>query len=316
MNAVKYISLAPSTPQTVLADLAKHGVAIVHGVLSDPSAYEAKLTAELAKFGVANGDDLAKFFPLHSMLIQHYSIGHFQTSWDVRASDGVRQVFAAIHGTDDLLTSFDGLSVHFPPESRKKKGAGKYRNNNWLHTDQAFLSTDLHPDGTTRLSIQGLVNLRHVAEGDATFMCIPSTHLLHKDFGTTFGLSNHKDNWYKINSDEQLNWLITNAAKLYTEVDPDRALDRAPQMTGLVALTAPAGSMILWDSRTFHQGKEANGDRALPNTRMAIYTCLTPRLWATQKELLKKRTAFNNKRTTGHLPHIITNNLFPRLPRT
>jgi hypothetical protein len=37
------------------------------------------------------------------------------------------------------------------------------------------------------------------------------------------------------------------------------------------AIKATAGSLILWDSRTFHQGKEPNKNREIENFRMVCY---------------------------------------------
>lgn len=63
-----------------------------------------------------------KLLPLHNMLVQHYSIGHAQCSWDLRQNPKIVDVFAKFWGVehDELLVSFDGLSYQLPPEQTKK----------------------------------------------------------------------------------------------------------------------------------------------------------------------------------------------------
>jgi hypothetical protein len=89
-------------------------------------------------------------FPMHSMLIQYFSIGHAQYVWDIRSHENVANVFAKIWNcsTDDLIVSFDGVSIGMPPEITKR---GWFRND-WFHFDQQFTNT-------SKLCVQGLINL-------------------------------------------------------------------------------------------------------------------------------------------------------------
>ena len=41
-------------------------------------------------------------------------IGHSQQQWYIRGCPGVKQAWATIYGTDDLITSFDGMSLFRP----------------------------------------------------------------------------------------------------------------------------------------------------------------------------------------------------------
>ena len=77
---------------------------------------------------------------------------------------------------------------------------------------------------------------------------------------------------------------------------------------------AKRGSLILWDSRTVHQGIESKKGRRKMNIREVIYVCYTPRSRANEKILKKKRKAFEDKRMTTHWPCKVT--LFPKNPRT
>jgi hypothetical protein len=81
-----------------------------------------------------------------------------------------------------------------------------------------------------------------------------------------------------------------------------------------ICVKAPAGSLVLWDSRTVHQGMEPMKDRTKPNIRCVPYICMTPASLATQTQLKKRIKYFEEQRTTNHWPHKIK--VFPEFPRT
>ena len=88
---------------------------------------------------------------VHGAILPSYGIGHCAAQWFIRDQPGVRQSFAQVWQTDDLLTSFDGVSIWRPwthqPHWRTDEG------NSWLHIDQ-------HPIGRPgKHCVQGLVNL-------------------------------------------------------------------------------------------------------------------------------------------------------------
>lgn len=59
---------------------------------------------------------------------------------------------------------------------------------------------------------------------------------------------------------------------------------------------APAGSLILWDSRIVHQGLVPARGRQ----RIAAYVSYQPRAYATEADLTKKRKCFEAYRMTTH----------------
>jgi hypothetical protein len=71
--------------------------------------------------------------------------------------------------------------------------------------------------------------------------------------------------------------------------------------------------MFLWDSRTFHQGIEAQKIRNNSNFRMVVYVCMTPKKLCTKINLKKRIKAFEDLRMTTHWPHLPK--LFPTKPR-
>lgn len=223
------------------------------------------------------------FLPLHSMLIQHFSIAHLQSVWDVRQHENVGNIFSKIWNTpkEELLSSFDGISVNLPPE---KTNRGWFLGNDWMHTDQA-------PNRKGLYCIQGLVNLYPVNEGDASLTVLEKSHKYHEEFFNYIDLHNN-DNWYKL-VDDQKQWFIDKGCKQY-------------------CIQAPVGSLVLWDSRTIHQGIEAQKNRDHENFRMVVYTCLLPKENYSQKIRDKRKIMFENMRVTNHWG----NKMFPKTPRT
>lgn len=131
--------------------------------------------------------------------------------------------------------------------------------------------------------------------GDATLTFLQGSHQYHAEFRERFGITTKSD-WNMIDTPEKHHF--------YT------------QERGCVqkSIQCPAGSMVLWDSRTIHSGQEALKQRAQPNIRCVVYICMTPRSMASSKDLEKKRKAFQELRTTNHYPH--RPKLFPTTPHT
>ena len=285
-----------STLETVHADLDKYGVAVIPDILTKKECkkFANQIWAEL-KYVTQNRFDIEdestwrefyKFYPLHSMLLQHFSLGHMQPIWDIRQHPSVCNVFEKLWEIpkEDLLVSFDGLSVHLPPEKTNK---GWYRDNAWYHTDQCFTKKD-------KCCIQGFVNLYDTNDGDATLTVLEGSHKYHQEFAERFDAKAEND-WYKLNEDER---------KFFIEEKKCKP----------IAVKAKRGSMILWDSRTMHQGKESDKDREEENFRIVVYVCMLPRSTASIQVLRKKQDAFENLRLTTHWVNKVK--LFAKTPRT
>jgi hypothetical protein len=222
--------------------------------------------------------------PKHSMLIQHWGVGHIQASWDVRQNPKIVEIFSTMWGVppQELLVSFDGLSFGMPPETTNR---GWNRGKTWFHSDQSFTRNDFE-------CVQSWVTALDVNEGDATLSILEGSHHLHEEFATEFGVK-VKSDWYKLNTDEQ---------KFF--------ISRGCEMKNI---RCPAGSLVLWDSRTIHCGVEATRGRYEPNFRAVIYLCYMPREGCSEKLLEKKRKAFETLRTTTHWADRVK--MFPKKPR-
>jgi hypothetical protein len=226
-----------------------------------------------------------KLYPLHSMLIQHWGIGHSQASWNVRQNIRIVEIFAHFWECDvnDLLVSFDGLSFNFPPEITKR---GWNRGNTWYHTDQSFTTTGFR-------CVQSFITGLDINDYDATLSIMEGSNKYHEEFKDVYGVTDTSD-WYKLSKEQE---------QFYYE--------RGCQIKNI---KCPKGSLVFWDSRTIHCGIEADKRRLVPNIRSVIYLCYMPRGICNRTNIKKKQKAFEELRTTSHYPCKIK--LFPKNPRT
>jgi len=144
----------------------------------------------------------------------------------------------------------------------------KKKDNIWTHTDQAPRMSDLQ-------CYQGLVSL--TSNKERTLVVYEGSHKLHASYFKDRGID-HANNWNLIE-------------KEYLAEISDRKK----------VLSIPAGSLVLWDSRTFHQNQYGTPDS---EERIVQYVCYLPRnhpknTLAVQK---KRELYFKDKRTTSHWP--------------
>lgn len=284
------------TLDEVVEKIKKDGIAVVANVISAAKLKEYRkelwsmfgemtknLENPIKKDDQKSWRTIYDFFPLHSMLIQHWGIGHSKLAWDLRQEPKVIKTFSKLWNTkpDELLVSFDGVSFHLPPEATNR---GWYRGNDWYHTDQSRMKKGL-------CCVQGMVTLYNIKDGDATFCYKEKSHLLHEQFFNDHDVKSRSD-WYKLSEDE---------LKFFKTCKDKR-------------IRAKAGSLILWDSRLFHCGSEPLVERKQPNYRAVVYVCMTPRSFSDEKNMKKKIKAFDKKRTTSHWPHHVK--IFPKKPNT
>lgn len=163
--------------------------------------------------------------------------------------------------TTDLITSLDGATVH-PPKRRSILV-------DWAHVDQTYQS-----DGMD--CVQGQMVL---TDTTAAFRCTPGSHLQHSRILDLYKITK-KSGFSKFN-EEQVETLSQGFGNW--------------QMPIIV----PAGSIILWDSRTIHSsrlqtveeqrtGSYERGD--VDGWRCVFYCCYRPR---TMYSKTNKRTLIN-----------------------
>lgn len=311
------------TKETLKETLAKYGVAVIPSVLDatevaamQSGAWKAvehvgkHLSVPITQANPASWRSWGELFPMHNMLVQHWEVGHAQFIWDVRQNPKVVDTFATLWDCKptDLLTSMDAMSFHFPPETTNK---GFFRKS-WYHTDQTPLDSSLK-------CIQSWVTAFDVdGTQDATLSVLVGSHKLHSTLKNAIDTTaatpgkNGKSDWYQITPEQQ------------------RALIEYHGCTEH-HISCPAGSIVYWDSRTQHCGRESLRTRAKPNFRCVAYICMLPRSMveakptkskslemakgtALAKLLVRRKKAFKEHRMTTHWPTKCK--LFGKAPQT
>lgn len=126
------------------------------------------------------------------------------------------------------------------------------------------------------------------------------THLHHDDVCAKFKIKSNKD-WYH---------------------QSQHAIVREYLGRGCTEkrIVCPAGSLVLWDSRTLHYGGSPLPTRTQDHFRLAVYVCYLPRSLANSKCITKRRKYFENLKGTYHHPLTVTpvprirTELLPRPP--
>ena len=253
-----------------ISDLERDGYVVIPDILSK---YEIETAYKMFQDWRKSVTDLElqhKTSDPHG-IYKHHEVGHQRHAWYIRTNPKVKKVFSDIwkhYGSknpEELITSFDG-SCYIPSDWNK-------RDNYWTHTDQGS------PSGGEEdhfKCIQGFVSLTHNQE--RTFRCYRGSHKLHSNYFKEKGIKS-KTNWHVI--DENFT----------DKIQEDK-----------IALKVKAGSLVLWDSRTFHQnqyGKLGNGEE-----RIVQYVCMFPRSHPdnTKSVQLKREKYFQERRTTSHWP--------------
>ena len=244
-------------------------------------------------------------FPMHNKMgIFAGPAGQIQVMWDLRQDERVINVFANVWNTSDLIVSMDGLSFMCPPEIRD----GYIEP--WPHVDQTILrrqdgvAHSNHPPigfisesllKTQPYTIQGQFLFEDSFEGDGGFYCIPMSHLRFTEFAPKLEIINE----------------ITDGAerrKTRTEFLEDFFANNTNDFGKPYIkkhITAPRGSIILWDSRTIHWNQHASQSRPYndyPKVRMVGYLCYVPKTRLTTEGMIQRREAFNKGVSTGHNP--------------
>jgi ectoine hydroxylase-related dioxygenase (phytanoyl-CoA dioxygenase family) len=143
----------------------------------------------------------------------------------------------------------------------------KKRDNCWTHTDQGSRYEGV--------CYQGFVSLTDNKE--RTLVVYEGSHLYHREYFKEKGLDTSK------------NWNLIDTDTLKSMESSKRVLE------------VPAGSLVIWDSRCFHQnqyGKECSEER------LVQYVCYFPSDHKdnTEKMVEKRVKYFNELRTTSHWP--------------
>ena len=177
------------------------------------------------------------------------------------------------------LWKCEDLTVSFDGSNYIPQNCTK-KDRTWTHTDQAPNKKGVH-------CYQGLVSLTDNKE--RTLVVYEGSHKQHSSY--------FEDRDIRGNND----WFIfdTNVIK---EMEAQKRV-----------LNIPKGSLVIWDSRTFHQNQYG-----APNSeeRMVQYVCYLPKNGPKNTITMREKHLkyFHNLRTTSHWPYPIT--VVPLQPQT
>ena len=161
----------------------------------------------------------------------------------------------------DELISSFDGSCYIPKSCKKKDSI-------WTHSDQSPLVNELS-------CYQGIVSLTDNRE--RTLVVYDKTHKIHHKYFLKKKQMT-KDNWQKIDP---------------LDIEASQELKRI--------LHVPAGSLVVWDSRTFHQNQYGAPDS---EERIVQYVCFKPKNHTLNTPAMqkKRRKYFEERRTTSHWP--------------
>jgi len=262
--------------------LANEGYVVFRSVLSDEELLQARDMFQewLEEVSPFRRDDISTYDQQFvadgsTGICAKRGIGQSDFMWFVRTRSKVREAFAQIWGTEDLITSFDGCGVFRPwayEPSWKTSGM-------WWHIDQ----NAKYPEGKGYQCVQGLVNLFDCDETTGGLTVKPRTHKSHDEVCDRSPGSGH---FVPISRDDDI---LNTPARL---------------------VPCKAGDLCLWDSRTIHCNSPG---QKLPDSlpekwgliRIAAYVCMVPRDKASFRTLAQREKLYQEHRTTTHWPHIV-----------
>eukprot|EP01118_Nematostelium_gracile_P005867 TRINITY_DN186_c0_g1_i2.p1 TRINITY_DN186_c0_g1~~TRINITY_DN186_c0_g1_i2.p1 ORF type:complete len:384 (-),score=76.41 TRINITY_DN186_c0_g1_i2:27-1028(-) len=222
-------------------------------------------------------------------IISEHGIGQSKLSWYLRKHPNVRKIFSNIWGTESLLTSFDGGCVFRPPirYTGKDKTEDWSTNGGWYHVDQDyFVNSELE-------CYQGFVTLLDADASSGGLVIVPKSQSKFSEYFSK--KEKHHSEFIRIPED-----------------------DLSPHFGEPVLLGAPAGSMVIWDSRMVHcNSPPLTKPRSQTEViRMVMYICMLPKENASQGILKQRRLAVKNGTTTSHWPTKWHPKKPPRFPRS
>ena len=220
---------------------------------------------------------------LHGILKQY--TGHTTWQWELR--EMCYPLFCQIYKTDELLVSFDGACFLKPLDSNKKN-TNDITNNatntpavsgykQWLHLDQDRLHEIIDGHDPNKMTcVQGLVNFLDSSSVDGGLVLVEKIHLAFAGYFQRHPADGFSP-FFKVDMNDEI-------------------LRTLP----VIKICAPAGHLILWDSRIVHSNCPPNNQN-VKKPRMCAYVSMQPRNYASKKDIEKRIRLYETGRQTGHV---------------
>lgn len=281
------------------AYLDEHGYVIFANTLNAEEAqhsltllwdYLEGLGTGIDRSDISTWDDDRWPTAVHGGILPSYGIGHSQAQWFIRNVPNVKRCFAQVwDGDDDLLVSFDGVTIWRPwtHKAQWKTNAG----NSWLHIDQ-------HPIGRPgKHCVQGLVNLLPTSPETGGNVIVPGSHRLFE----------HIPDQYT----ERLDRIHPSIDHFRFPNDDPNLAENQPIMCHM-----EAGDLLLWDSRTIHCSAPSLATPSKSNEllRAASLVCMMPRAKSNPAVIEKRKQAVAKvTSTTNWSDRFIDADAFPNI---
>lgn len=220
---------------------------------------------------------------LHGIM-KHYC---GQLDWQWRLRELCYPLFSELYGDDDLLAAFDGFCFLRPLELSGRSGPRETADEQpagpavsgykqWLHLDQDRLHelSDGHEPGVLSCA-QGLVTLSESGPEDGGLVLVEKSHLAFAGYLERHALAGFGE-WLLVDMEDEV----------LSELD-------------VIKVCAPAGHLVLWDSRVVHANCPPRG-QSTPRPRICAYVSMQPRSHASKKDLARRLAMFEGCRQTGH----------------
>ena len=232
---------------TIINNINTKGYCIIENMLNPNEIFIAKELFYNWINTIHNFDYLHNKINPHN-IIKFHQVGHQEFAWYLRTLPQIINIFANIWNTnvDNLVCSFDGCCYI-------KENDNKLNTKCWTHTDQA-------PKSNGFKCIQGFISLTDNTHN--SFVVYEGSHLLNESYFKEINKSDDSKNWHLINLD-------------YLNTINDKKN----------ILHVPAGSLVLWDSRTFHQNIHSSSNEE----RIVQYICMLPKNNYNNSESMKKK---------------------------
>ena len=194
-------------------------------------------------------------------IYKYHRAGHTEHAWNIRTNPNVQAPFKHIWQTDELNVSFDGCC--FIREGLRK------RDSIWTHSDQPPTQQGLE-------CVQGIVAL--TSNSRTTLVLYEGTHKIHHAYFKAKGRGDSAKAWQKIDADD-----------VVSMADRKRVMN------------VPAGSMVLWDSRTFHQNQYGT-EEGPAEERIVQYVSYMPKAHPKNTPAMQRKRLlyYAQLRTTSH----------------
>lgn len=229
-------------------------------------------------------------------IIPGNGVGQSKAQWFVRSVPSVRDAFAAIWRTEDLLVSFDGMAVwrpwHKDPAWKTVTGTS------WLHVDQNPIARQNFQ------CAQGLVNL------------LPMNRTTG---GNVLVRRSHRELFTKI--PELYPKRMAAVEKGMPGIDHFRFPPNDPGIKGLAMCHLEPGDLLIWDSRTAHCSSSSI-DAPAPDApadlmRAVSLVCMMPRALTPANVLDSRKAAVPQlQSSTNWTDRWVTTDDYPQLAET